>query len=222
MNQEQVKDVYLRVIDATLEAVRNEITEKGASEAKLESLEVLKSRWADRLTQTHEFIDDPELRDRPSGSAAKAKKAQKNQKRKGAPSGGPAPKTRNGVMSVADLTNPSDSDPVKPEPQLQTKQEGALVRPAETKPDGEPPAKRPRPDPEDDGEVIHGAEDLDSSDDDSDVKGGDEDEECENLVLAQHDRVKKGPKWKVILREGIISIRGREYLFNKATCDLEF
>lgn len=229
MNQRQVLEIYLTVIDATIEGVRAECAEKGADEATMDSLARLKERWATRLTHTHDFTEDSAIIDKPSSSSSAkgGKKSGKNAKKKGAsPKSGKPSSSRNGVISVAALTNQTDdvkaedsAAPVpgssvhigKPEPLPTTKPRDA---------EGEPPAKRRRPDP-DDGQIEHGGEDLDSSDD-SDVQGAEADEDAENFILAQHDRVKKGPKWKVVLREGIVSIRGREYLFNKASCDLDF
>lgn len=230
MNQSQVLETYLRVIDATIEGVRSEMQEKGTDESDIESLQLLKERWADRLTHTHDFTDDPDVIDKPPPAAKGGKKSAKGAKKK-APA--PVPKSplktatsRNGVISVAALTNDASgaaevslppvprASPVKSE----AKQDPEII---EVK-DVEPPAKRPRREVVDDDHQEDLGEDLDSSD--SDKGDESEDEAAENLVLAQHDRVRKGPgqKWKVILREGIVSIRGREYLFNKATCDLDF
>lgn len=227
MNQANVREIYLRVIDATIEGVRTELAEKNPDEATLESLNLLKTRWATRLTHTHEFTDDPALIDKPSSSSAGkgGKKAtNKNAKKKGiaSPKSPARPASRNGGISVAALTNQTDDSSIPGSSSQLGKSEPALRRSRDIKTEDEPPSKRPRHDL--DEEPDHGGEDLDSSDDDdSDVNGnGSEDEAAENLVLAQHDRVKKGPKWKVILREGIVSIRGREYLFNRATCDLDF
>lgn len=261
MNQDQVRDTYLRVIHNTIESIREEFTESAAGENALESLELLKQRWEARLTQTHDFTEDPEMIDKPSVSAARGgkKSAAKSNKKKGnakanakanaSSSNSTAlsqsstnPPTRNGGISVADITNDTDEavqpplPPVprfppafKPEPQLDDPEivEVKVVKGGPSDTQGsktEPPAKRARierPDPKDDGLVENAAEDLDSSDD-SDVAGDESDEEAENLVLAQHEKVKKGHKWKVILKDGIVSIRGREYLFSKATCDLDF
>lgn len=228
MNQEQVRDIYLRVIDATIEGVRVECTERGADESTLQSLVLLKSRWSTRLTHTHAFDDDPDLIEKPSSSSAAKggkKAAGKNAKKKAASPKSPKPSSsRNGLISVAALTNQDDSTtPGResvPGSEVQVgKPEPFLARARDVKTEDEPPAKRPRQEI-DDGNIDHGGEDLDSSD--SDARNNDSDEEPENLVLAQHEKVKKGPKWKVSLREGIVSIRGREYLFNKATCDLDF
>lgn len=229
MNQEHVKEIYLRVIDATVESVRTEMQEKNMDEASIESLSLLKQRWATRLTHTHDFTDDPEIIDKPASSANSKggkKPTGKNAKKKG----GASPKSpgrlapgRNGAMSVAALTNHADDSAIavgSVAASSHGKVEHSLLHPRDVKTEDEPAAKRPRPDLDD--QPVQCGEDLDSSDD-SDVNGNESDDEAaENLVLAQHDRVKKGPRWKVILKEGIVSIRGREYLFNKATCDLDF
>lgn len=214
MTQEQVKEIYLRVIDATIEGVRAEFAEKGVSDAVVDSLTMLKSRWVDRLTHTHDFSEDPAAVDKPvsSATAKGAKKtAGKGVKRK--VHSPPVKSSRNGLIPVTDLTNDDNADPAtlgKPEPYLNDCKN--------TKREGEPSTKRQRRESNDD-HFEHGGEDLDSTDESD---GDESDENAENLILAQHDRVRKGPKWKVILKEGIVSIRGREYLFNKATCDLDF
>lgn len=256
MNQDQVRETYLRVINATIESVREEFTERAVGDNVIESLDLLKQRWEARLTQTHDFTEDPEIVDKPSVSAARGgkKAASKPSKKKGTAnsnatrndtSAGPKtspinpPSSRNGI-AVADLTNDVDeavSQPLPPVPRLPIPKEEPdtevevvqvkmnKVEPVEVEDSKaeQPPTKRARtetPD-DDDGVIDNVAEDLDSSDD-SDVAGDESDEEVENLVLAQHEKVKKGNKWKIILKDGIISIRGREYLFNKATCDLDF
>lgn len=91
-------------------------------------------------------------------------------------------------------------------------------------PSGEPPAKRARRAAEE--EVVNDNEDLgsaDSDDDDSSAAGSDGN--AENYILAQNDSVKKGGgngKWKVRLKDGILHLNGRDYLFSKANCDLDW
>lgn len=248
-NQQQVRDVYLKVIEATVESVRAEFLERSIGEDALEGLDILKARWQARLTQTHDFTEDPQLIDRSSAT----NRAGKKQGGKAAKKKASAPITeessasttaRNGGIPVAALTNDTDevANPL-PGPHMAShgaKLENIIDTDAHDAGVEQPPSKRPRvvgshpiasdsngravdeaDDEDDDGRVDNVGEDLDSSDD-SDVQGGDSDEEAENLILAQHEKVRKGQKWKVHLREGIISIRGREYLFHKATCDLDF
>lgn len=224
MNQALVREIYLRVIDTTIEGVRTEFQDKGASDAALDSLNRLKDRWTTRLTHLHDFTDDPTIIDKPPASAKTGKKVPKGSKKKGSGPSATTTPSRNGAISVAALTNNTveyAGPPLPPVPR--TAHPGgkrhAVPEVIEVKGE-EPPAKRPRTESlADDEEVLKG-EDLDSSDSDSEDESEEEQAEC--FVLAQHERVRKGPKWKVNLREGIVSIRGREYLFNKATCDLDF
>ncbi|KAF9577446.1 transcription factor IIA subunit alpha, partial [Lunasporangiospora selenospora] len=58
--------------------------------------------------------------------------------------------------------------------------------------------------------------DLDDSD-------GDMDEESDNIVLCQYDKVSRTKsKWKCVLKDGIMLINGRDYLFHKANGDFEW
>lgn len=246
-NQQQVLDIYLKVIDATIEGVRTDFQEKSLSDDVLEGLDILKARWQARLTQTHEFSEDPQLVDRASvasnrGARKQGGKAAKKKSPTSKPLKSSTPTARNGGIPVAALTNDADETAELPSvPRLlnpETKSEFITHDEVQEVPVQPPPAKRARTsssqsvpsgtsgnvvisDDDDNGRIDNVGEDLDSSDD-SDVQGGDSDEETENLVLAQHEKVRKGQKWKVHLREGIISVRGREYLFHKATCDLDF
>ncbi|KAJ2450142.1 transcription factor IIA subunit alpha [Coemansia sp. RSA 2336] len=68
-------------------------------------------------------------------------------------------------------------------------------------------------------------EDAINSDlDDSDEDEGDEDaEEIEHIVLCQYEKVTRSKnKWKCVLRDGIMLLNGRDYLFQKANGDFEW
>lgn len=86
-----------------------------------------------------------------------------------------------------------------------------------------PPSKRARHDGED---YPKPSEDLGSDDSDDEVESaGGSDGNAENYVLAQHDSVKKGSgsgKWKVRLKDCILHLNGRDYLFKSAACDLDW
>lgn len=267
MNQEQVKQTYLAVIQATVNAIREDFTEKGLDGTTIDNLEVLKARWEARLTQTHEFTDDPLMKAATStarggkkGAAASSKSkkktpknSKKNNKELAAAAAAAATKPadtkdKNGAIPLVNLTaddaKPSTAPlpaipriPTKKDPQV--KVETPTINLIDDNDNDGHPAKRARTETgsvttdlattatttkrvqEDDEKLDNIGEDLDSSDD-SDVDGAESEDGAENLVLAQHDKVKKGNKWKITLRDGIVSIRGREYLFNKATCDLDF
>ncbi|CAN8068966.1 unnamed protein product [Agarophyton chilense] len=218
MNQAIVREVYLRVIDATIEGVRAELVEKGAADSAIDSLALLKKRWAERL-HTHDFSDDPAIIERPSSSSKGSKSAKKLDPNLTPKVPLKPPPSRNGVISVAALTNNVVETSRPPLPSIPRKTASPLA-PVKNERDvvktEERPLKRQRI--PDDGQAEDKGEELDSSDSESES----DDETPENLVLAQYEKVRKGPKWKLILKEGIVLIRDREYLFNKATCDLDF
>ncbi|KAJ1935824.1 transcription factor IIA subunit alpha [Linderina macrospora] len=63
--------------------------------------------------------------------------------------------------------------------------------------------------------------DLDDTDEEDEVEGGGE--ETEHIVLCQYDKVTRSKnKWKCVLKDGIMLINGRDYLFLKATGDFEW
>lgn len=59
---------------------------------------------------------------------------------------------------------------------------------------------------------------------DSDLEHrADDEDESEDYILAQHDRVtRKSGKWKVQLKDGVVHVGGVDYLFNKGTADLNW
>ncbi|KAJ2803347.1 transcription factor IIA subunit alpha [Coemansia guatemalensis] len=62
--------------------------------------------------------------------------------------------------------------------------------------------------------------DLDDSDDEYDDGEG---EETEHIILCQYDKVTRSKnKWKCVLRDGIMLINGRDFLFQKANGDFEW
>mmetsp|Transcript_1118 Transcript_1118/g.3924 ORF Transcript_1118/g.3924 Transcript_1118/m.3924 type:complete len:177 (+) Transcript_1118:386-916(+) len=68
----------------------------------------------------------------------------------------------------------------------------------------------------DDDDGDEGLSDVDLDDEeDPDTKG--------NLVLAQYERVTRTKnKWKCVLRDGIMKINGRDWVFSKGMCDFDF
>ena len=217
MNQQVVKNICLRVIDATVETLRTELQEKGVPDSVLESVNQLQARWSERFSHTHDFTDDPLISDKPAPTKSTKRKQTKKKNDKKESS------SRNGSMSVAAITNredaPFDNDKAALPPVPRAKGEPVVPKKEEPVDDLEPPKKRQRVSRDDDEQIITD-ENLDSSDSDDD-RHVDDNVEPANLVLAKHDRVRKGQKWKVGLKEGIVSIRDREYLFNNATCELD-
>lgn len=67
--------------------------------------------------------------------------------------------------------------------------------------------------PQDDDEGNLSSISLDDDDDE------DDNTETDNEVLCQYDKVShtKNSKWRAVLKDGIMHIGGRDYLFSKAT-----
>lgn len=86
-----------------------------------------------------------------------------------------------------------------------------------------PPAKRARHEGEGGLEAVNNNEDLGSDDSDDDEQKSDEDDNAENYILAQNESVKRtGSKWKVRLKDGIVHVNGRDYLFSRANCEFDW
>ncbi|RKP39534.1 transcription factor IIA, alpha/beta subunit, partial [Dimargaris cristalligena] len=75
--------------------------------------------------------------------------------------------------------------------------------------------------PEADEDAINS--DLDDSDDEeanTDQAGG---EDTEHIILCQYDKVgRQKNRWKCVLKDGILLIDGKDYLFHKATGEFEW
>lgn len=231
-----VRDMYMRVIDMTIENARVEWTEAKADDEALTSLDALKNRWRERLLHVQDFSEDPLIVRTSAAGNARARSSARGTR--GAPAAAAAP-----PGSISSLIGPT----APPYPyggaaaqagalgSNGVKVEGAAVGAGGAKRDAsqlahvangggqQPAAKRPRR-PDDDEAAYNCNSDLGSSSDESDDEySAGSDPEVDNYILAQHDRVRKGAgKWKVQLKEGIAHINGRDYLFNKATCDLDW
>ncbi|KAF9923396.1 transcription factor IIA subunit alpha [Linnemannia zychae] len=74
-----------------------------------------------------------------------------------------------------------------------------------------------------DDDDNNGTEDDTGLGSDLDDSDGDMDEESDNIVLCQYDKVSRTKsKWKCVLKDGIMLINGRDYLFHKANGDFEW
>ncbi|KAJ2864114.1 transcription factor IIA subunit alpha [Coemansia aciculifera] len=63
--------------------------------------------------------------------------------------------------------------------------------------------------------------DLDDTDEEDDIENNNE--ESDHVVLCQYEKVTRSKnKWKCVLRDGIMLINGRDYLFQKATGEFEW
>jgi len=69
----------------------------------------------------------------------------------------------------------------------------------------------------DDDEINSDLDDTDEED------GNAEGEETQNIILCMYDKVTRTKnKWKCQLKDGIMSVNGKDYLFQKGNGDFEF
>ncbi|RKP11752.1 transcription factor IIA, alpha/beta subunit [Piptocephalis cylindrospora] len=72
----------------------------------------------------------------------------------------------------------------------------------------------------DDPDDVIGS-DLDDTDDEDDRD--EEAEEDTNIILCTYDKVTRTKnKWKCVLKDGIMTVDGRDYVFHKASGDFEW
>ncbi|SAL98420.1 hypothetical protein [Absidia glauca] len=70
----------------------------------------------------------------------------------------------------------------------------------------------------DDDDINSDLDDTDDDDDDAD--GG---EEVDHIILCLYDKVTRTKnRWKCVLRDGIVLVNGRDYLFHRANGDFEW
>lgn len=250
-----VKEVYLRVIDATIARTKEELTEGDEPNEKLNAtLEALRDTWQTRLLKESVFdetLDAPGAAAGENGFVGDGKSVRNKVPRKSAlqptppadklyvntrkPLGGGLGQPEQFLPSARKDSAPGSKDLPGPIPQGD----------GPNQPGQEPPAKRARIDVKPDtaskpvveaqpggraGEKVNGKdsaaakeEHVGSDSDDSEIQSDSDDDDAENFILAQHDKVKKGSgKWKVSLKDGIIHCNGRDYLFSKGSCDLDW
>ena len=74
---------------------------------------------------------------------------------------------------------------------------------------------------EDDEDAINS--DLDDSDEDGQGQMGDDDDEPGDQILCTYDKVQRVKnKWKCVLKDGVMSTGGKEWVFHKGTGEFEW
>lgn len=247
MSCTSVKEVYLRVIDATIARTKSELEEEGEpNERLIATLDHLRTGWQTRLLRSQVFDERTEAQaavreGRIVKNEIPTEKAEQGSTQKTLP-----PVRYDKMYSASASGAGRPAGPVgRPQPHIpaaaKKEHAPAVVEkvPQGDGPGEEPPAKRARVDSaelKEDGsrpgrDVAAGEADVangnpgdeeSESSVDSELEGDSDQEDPDHFILAQHDKVRKGQKWKVMLRDGVVHINGRDYLFGRATCDLEW
>ncbi|KAJ3054968.1 hypothetical protein HK097_000193 [Rhizophlyctis rosea] len=118
--------------------------------------------------------------------------------------------------SAAMTTQQIDADIVRKWEEMQSKTKAQKKQKKIAQHDG---AADDDDDDDDDEENNDGDIGSDLDDDEED----DEEQDTDNLVLCQYEKVNRiKNKWKCTLKDGIVSVGGKDYLFNRATGDFEW
>ncbi|SPO26251.1 related to TOA1 - transcription factor TFIIA-L [Ustilago trichophora] len=214
MSNKVVSQVYRSIIDDVINNVRQDFEEMGIEK---EVLEELQRSWEAKIvaTQVAEFEGAPALPPAKSRSSKKPDpktEVKSEDAANGASSssnGGAADQHRSKVARAdgsSDVKNAADGGA----------HDGASGAKKEEDQDAEAGQKRKRI--SDDDEI---GSDLDDSDDE-DLDGG-ADGDNDDMVLCLYDKVQRVKnKWKCVLKDGVASIDGRDYLFAKCNGEFEW
>ena len=97
----------------------------------------------------------------------------------------------------------------------------ALDRSRKHKPIGQLDGKEEDELDDDEAEIAAGEGDINSDLDDEDEE--EQDSTIKNMVLCQFEKVQRvKTKWKCVLKDGVVHVNGKDYLFSKANCDFEW
>ncbi|SJX62244.1 related to TOA1-transcription factor TFIIA-L [Sporisorium reilianum f. sp. reilianum] len=212
MSNKIVSQVYRSIIDDVINNVHQDFEEMGIEK---EVLEELQRSWEAKIvaTQVAEFEGAPALPPAKSRSSKKPdpKSEVKSEDANGQASGSNGSASDQHRSKVARADGSTDV--------ASAAGSAASAGGAETKPeDDEAAAGQKRKRISDDDEI---GSDLDDSDDE-DLDGG-ADGDNDDMVLCLYDKVQRiKNKWKCVLKDGVASIDGRDYLFAKCNGEFEW
>ncbi|KAI1323216.1 transcription factor IIA, alpha/beta subunit [Xylariaceae sp. FL0255] len=77
--------------------------------------------------------------------------------------------------------------------------------------------------PENDGISDEDAINSDLDDPEDNIEGDDDDEDAGQIMLCMYDKVQRVKnKWKCVLKDGVLNVNGKDYVFHKATGEYEW
>ncbi|KAI5476982.1 transcription factor TFIIA complex subunit Toa1 [Pseudohyphozyma bogoriensis] len=195
MSNKQIPPIYRSIISSVIEASRTDFDEVGVEEAVLQ--ELLRS-WETKVAMSRvaDFSADPRVGEIAKGFLPKTLTEIQSEAE--------AHAKENGVNGNGNGEGPSSSKKRKTE-------EGSPSEPADGAAAEGGAAKAEAGAGGADDDAINS--DLDDSDDEAEDG---EEEEGGDLIIALYEKVQRVKnKWKVTLKDGIVSVGGKEYLFAK-------
>lgn len=234
MDQGDLKKLYQTVIDLTIANLREDGLKYGATVELLPVLGILKDRWSERLNMNG-FENDPTVvaplpnNLKPNAEVFNSNVTMQNQPQDGDHScpANTAPESRGTLANSGGLVQGPTGRPVL-QSRINVGRSDSEIVPAPTAPKnrqfaspiGNDHANRARIYTEIAFKVE--SEVSDSSDSEDEDK-----EPVENLITGGYmtticRRNDRGGKWRFKVKNGIVSVRDREYPFSEAKCSLEF
>jgi len=193
MSNKAVPTAYRTIIEQVMRNVRLDFDEMGIEDAVISELQ---RSWESKVVATRvaDFSLDERLSQYPSTKQIKPE-----------PDAEPS---QNGGFRRS-----SGSPEVDVKPELDTN--GNIIPPGASQKQPRRGAKERAPD---DDEIGSDLDDPDEEDvnDDNEADGGD-------LVIALYDKVQRVKnKWKITLKDGVVSVKGKDYLFSKCQGEFEW
>lgn len=215
MSNKVVSQVYRSIIDDVINNVRQDFEEMGIEK---EVLEELQRSWEAKIvaTQVAEFEGAPAL---PPAKSRSSKKPDPKAEVKSEDNGtnGASSSTNGADQHRSKVARADGSSDVKNAADTGAS-DGAAGTKKEDGNDEDAAAGQKRKRISDDDEI---GSDLDDSDDE-DLDGG-ADGDNDDMVLCLYDKVQRVKnKWKCVLKDGVASIDGRDYLFAKCNGEFEW
>lgn len=214
MSNKVVSQVYRGIIDDVINNVRQDFEEMGIEK---EVLEELQRSWEAKIvaTQVAEFEGAPALPPAKSRSSKKQEPKAEVKTEDGNGANGQSSSGNGADQHRSKVARGDGSTDVAGGPDRGAN-EGADDAAKQEGDDAAAGQKRKRI--SDDDEI---GSDLDDSDDE-DIDGG-ADGDNDDMVLCLYDKVQRVKnKWKCVLKDGVASIDGRDYLFAKCNGEFEW
>ncbi|PWZ02144.1 hypothetical protein BCV70DRAFT_57783 [Testicularia cyperi] len=215
MSNKVVSQVYRSIIDDVINNVRQDFEDMGIEK---EVLEELQRSWEAKIvaTQVAEFEGAPALPPPKSRSSKKqdAKSESKSEDANGAGSQSHGNRDDQHRSKMARGEGSSDVSGA-----VNSKEAKGVAAGDDAEEAGADPSTGDKRKRISDGDEI--GSDLDDSDDE-DLDGG-ADGDNDDMVLCLYDKVQRVKnKWKCVLKDGVASIDGRDYLFAKCNGEFEW
>jgi len=240
MSNKVVPQTYRSIIDKVINSVRPDFEENGVEDAVLVALQ---QSWEAKLAMSRvtDFSSDPRLGayqrmlppDEPKGTLAGTSDAAGSASGSASANGGSGQVDEDVKPSeaVANAASASTSNSTSANSGDATASTSAAPAASTSQPPA-PSKPAPNPDSNEIGSDLDDDSDEDLLSDEDDPTGenggmnglgGGSSDERGDVIIALYEKVQRVKnKWKITLKDGVISAEGKDYLFNKCQGDFEW